>query len=55
VKEIRVELDRPFGFFASHRTSGLILAAGWVAEPAPYQSVGASADLVALPGQDRRG
>jgi hypothetical protein len=55
VKEIRVELDRPFGFFASHRISGLILAAGWVAEPAPYQSVGASADLVALPGQDRRG
>jgi serine protease inhibitor len=36
VKEIRVELDRPFGFFASHRTSGLILAAGWVAEPEPY-------------------
>lgn len=37
VKQIRVELDRPFGFFASHRASGLILAAGWVAEPEPYQ------------------
>jgi serine protease inhibitor len=37
VKQIRVELDRPFGFFASHRVSGLILAAGWVAEPEPYQ------------------
>lgn len=35
VKQISVELDRPFGFFASHRTSGLILAAGWVAEPEP--------------------
>jgi hypothetical protein len=37
VKQIRVTLDRPFGFFASHRGSGLILAAGWVAEPEPYQ------------------
>jgi serine protease inhibitor len=33
LKQVRVEFDRPFGFFASHRTSGLILAAGWVAEP----------------------
>jgi serine protease inhibitor len=38
VKEVRVELDRPFGFFASHRASGLILAAGWVAEPEPYRA-----------------
>jgi hypothetical protein len=37
VKQIRVELDRPFGFFASQRASGLILAAGWVAEPEPYE------------------
>ncbi|MBR7835198.1 hypothetical protein KDL01_18135 [Actinospica durhamensis] len=37
VKQIRVELDRPFGFFASHRASGLILAAGWVAEPEAYE------------------
>ena len=33
IKQISVEFDRPFGFIASHRTSGLILAAGWVAEP----------------------
>lgn len=37
VKQVRVEFDRPFGFLAQHRTSGLILAAGWVAEPEPYQ------------------
>ena len=37
VKQISVLLDRPFGFFASHRAGGLILAAGWVAEPEPYQ------------------
>jgi len=37
VKQIRVEFDRPFGFLAQHRTSGLILAAGWVAEPESYQ------------------
>ena len=35
VKQVRVEFDRPFGFFALHRTSDLILAAGWVAEPEP--------------------
>lgn len=33
VKQVRVEFDRPFGFLAVHRTSGLIVAAGWVAEP----------------------
>lgn len=37
VKQIRVTLDRPFGFIASHRASGLILAAGWVADPEPYR------------------
>jgi serine protease inhibitor len=37
VKQIRVEFDRPFGFLAQHRKSGLILAAGWVAEPESYQ------------------
>jgi hypothetical protein len=36
VKEVRVEFDRPFGFFAAHRATGLILAAGWVAEPEPW-------------------
>ena len=32
--------DRPFGFFASHRASGLVLAAGWVAEPEQYLLTG---------------
>ncbi|WP_242586468.1 serpin family protein [Streptomyces sp. MST-110588] len=29
----QVVFDRPFGFLAVHRASGLVLAAGWVAEP----------------------
>ncbi|MFD8785512.1 serpin family protein [Kitasatospora sp. NPDC059599] len=29
----RVGFGRPFGFLAVHRTSGLVLAAGWVTEP----------------------
>jgi len=32
-KTVRVTFDRPFGFYATHRESGLILAAGWVTEP----------------------
>jgi len=32
-KQVRVRLDRPFGFLAVRRVSGLALAAGWVAEP----------------------
>jgi serine protease inhibitor len=36
VKQVRVEFDRPFGFLVTHRTTDLILAAGWVAEPGPY-------------------
>lgn len=47
VKRIRVELDRPFGFFASHRASGLILAAGWVAEPEPYQPTAGEREIQA--------
>lgn len=35
-RQVRAEFDRPFGYFASHRATGLILAAGWVAEPEPY-------------------
>jgi serine protease inhibitor len=37
VKQIRVELDRPFGYLATHHGSGLILAAGWVAEPEGFE------------------
>ncbi|MFJ1751750.1 serpin family protein [Kitasatospora sp. NPDC088134] len=34
VRRIRAVFDRPFAFLAVHRTSRLVLAAGWVAEPA---------------------
>ncbi|MEU3304479.1 serpin family protein [Streptomyces sp. NPDC006678] len=34
-KYIEAEFDRPFGFLAVHRTSRLVLTAGWVAEPTP--------------------
>ncbi len=30
---LTVRMDRPFGFLAVHRASGLVLTAGWVAEP----------------------
>ncbi|PKK14917.1 serpin family protein [Thermomonospora sp. CIF 1] len=40
VKYVQVCFDRPFAFLAVHRTSGLILVAGWVAE----------ADEAAVPG-----
>ncbi|MFE2323158.1 serpin family protein [Streptomyces sp. NPDC059385] len=33
VRRVHVRYDRPFGFVAVHRTSRLVLAAGWVAEP----------------------
>jgi Serpin (serine protease inhibitor) len=32
-KTLRVTLDRPFGFYAAHHETGLILVTGWVAEP----------------------
>jgi hypothetical protein len=33
---VEAVFDRPFGFLAVHRTSRLVLSAGWVADPAPY-------------------
>jgi hypothetical protein len=33
VRQTAFVLDRPFGFVAQHRTSGLILLAGWVQDP----------------------
>jgi serine protease inhibitor len=48
VKQVRVEFDRPFGFFASHRTTGLILAAGWVAQPELHEGPGFDDELDAL-------
>lgn len=34
---LAVSYDRPFGFFAVHRDSGLVLFAGWVDSPAPWE------------------
>ncbi|MER7518619.1 serpin family protein [Streptomyces sp. NPDC126499] len=36
VRRVDLDVDRPFGFLTVHRTSRLVLAAGWVAEPVPY-------------------
>ncbi|OLT33106.1 hypothetical protein BJF79_35225 [Actinomadura sp. CNU-125] len=33
---LSVAFDRPFGFLARHRPTGLVLVAGWVAEPAEW-------------------
>lgn len=37
---IRAAFDRPFAFLAVHRTSRLVLAAGWVTDPKPYREDG---------------
>jgi hypothetical protein len=37
VRCVSVRFDRPFGFAAVHRPTGLVLVAGWVADPEPYQ------------------
>ncbi|MBT2448776.1 proteinase inhibitor I4 serpin [Streptomyces sp. ISL-43] len=36
VRRAQVTFDRPFGFVAVHRTSRLVLAAGWVTDPAAH-------------------
>lgn len=33
---ISVTFDRPYGFVAVHRPTGLVLVAGWVTDPDPY-------------------
>ncbi|WP_223832965.1 serpin family protein [Streptomyces venezuelae] len=35
--DVNATFDRPFGFLAVHRTSRLVLAAGWVTDPEPYR------------------
>ncbi|WP_218040456.1 serpin family protein [Actinomadura sp. WMMB 499] len=35
-----VAFDRPFGFLARHRPTGLVLLAGWVADPDPWPEDG---------------
>ncbi|WP_433044727.1 serpin family protein [Dactylosporangium sp. CS-033363] len=34
---VSVTFDRPFGFLAVHRATGLVLVAGWVEEPEPAE------------------
>ncbi|WMX45238.1 serpin family protein [Streptomyces roseicoloratus] len=36
VRGIDLTVDRPFGFLTVHRTSRLVLTAGWVQEPVPF-------------------
>lgn len=36
-RTVEVTFDRPFGFAAVHRPSGLVLVAGWVADPERYE------------------
>jgi serine protease inhibitor len=36
VRRVEVSIDRPFGFVATHRPTGLALVAGWVADPEPW-------------------
>ncbi|NGO77904.1 serpin family protein [Streptomyces sp. YC504] len=36
VRRLTARFDRPFGFLTVHRTSRLVLTAGWVADPTPY-------------------
>ncbi|WP_416972071.1 serpin family protein [Streptomyces sp. 4F14] len=36
-RTVEARFDRPFGFLAVHRATGLVLMAGWVAEPAEWE------------------
>ncbi|MEV4680709.1 serpin family protein [Streptomyces kurssanovii] len=36
VRHVEAVIDRPFGFLTVHRTSRLVLSAGWVTEPLPF-------------------
>ncbi|MFB4276928.1 MULTISPECIES: serpin family protein [unclassified Nonomuraea] len=38
-RHVHVVFDRPFGFLAAERRTGLILTAGWVADPQPAEPV----------------
>ncbi|MFD0431679.1 hypothetical protein ACFQ60_44270 [Streptomyces zhihengii] len=35
VRRVEAVFDRPFGFLTVHRTSSLVLSAGWVSSPVP--------------------
>ncbi|MEU5596348.1 serpin family protein [Streptomyces sp. NPDC020298] len=36
---VRAVFDRPFGFLAVHRETQLVLVAGWITDPRPYQGM----------------
>ncbi|MFB9605259.1 serpin family protein [Streptomyces roseofulvus] len=36
VRRVELDVERPFGFLAVHRTSRLVLSAGWVVDPVEY-------------------
>jgi hypothetical protein len=38
VRSLAVSFDRPFGFAARSRTTGLVLVAGWVTDPEPWSA-----------------
>jgi len=38
VRHLTARFDRPFGFLAVHRPTGLVIACGWVADPEPYEA-----------------
>ncbi|MFG2335032.1 serpin family protein [Streptomyces yangpuensis] len=49
-RRAEIRFDRPFGFLAVHRASGLVLAAGWVTDPeAPAQGRPGAPGLLAPP------
>ena len=39
-QRVSVNFDRPFGFLAVYRPTGLVLVAGWVTDPDPHQNDG---------------
>ncbi|MEU4126222.1 serpin family protein [Streptomyces virginiae] len=55
-RRAEVRFDRPFGFQAVHRASGLVLAAGWVTDPDPAAEHrrGAAGPLAPLPRSGAR-
>lgn len=44
VRVVEVTFDRPFAFLAVHRTSRLVLSAGWVVDPLPFTGFGEHGD-----------
>jgi len=37
-KQLTASFDRPFGFVAAHRPTGLVLVCGWVDDPGDYRA-----------------